>query len=96
MHPLSLGVIGLRHRHAGATRDTPNEVSFRLAPGEKGLLLLDEPIAALDGAARSRLGDVLASLPTTMLLATHEPEYWLVARGDWRPVVVLGDLASPA
>lgn len=212
MEPLSLEVVGLRHRHASADRDTPAEVSFRLAPGERGLLLgpngsgkstllarlvglldgpgeirigeqqlsrrvlrtlrrrtgflwqrpddglllptvredvalgpandglaaeseaiaecwlerlgishlaerrirelslgerqlvalagvlarepglllLDEPISALDSSARRRLADILAALPTTMLLATHEPGYWLAAPGDWRSVVVLG------
>lgn len=211
MEPLSLEVVGLRHRHDGAARDTPPAVSFRLAPGEKGLLLgpngsgkstllarivglldgpgeirigeqrlsrqtlrairrhtgflwqrpddglllptvredvalgpandgletaseaiadrwleqlgishlaerrirelslgerqlvalagvlardpglllLDEPIAALDGAARARLAGILAALPATMLLATHEPDHWLAAPGGWRPAVVL-------
>lgn len=212
MEPLSLEVNGLRHRHPGAARDTPPELSFRLAPGEKGLLLgpngsgkstllarlvgllegpgeirigelqlsrrtlrpirhrtgflwqkpddglllptvrgdvalgpandgleaeseaiaecwleqlrishlaerrirelslgerqlvalagilardpglllLDEPISALDGIARARLAEILAALPTTMLLATHEPEHWLAAPGGWHPAVVLG------
>jgi cobalt/nickel transport system ATP-binding protein len=211
VEPLTLEVVGLRHRHAGAARDTPEAVSFRLAPGERGLLLgpngsgkstllarlvglldgpgeirigeqqlsrhtvrairrhigflwqrpddglllptvredvalgpandglemeseaiadrwleqlgishlaerrirelslgerqlvalagvlardpglllLDEPIAALDGAARARLADVLASIPATMLLATHEPGHWLASPGGWRAAVVL-------
>lgn len=211
MEPLSLEVVGLRHRHAGADRDTPAEVSFCLARGERGLLLgpngsgkstllarlvglldgpgeirigdlrlsrqtlrtvrrrtgflwqrpddglllptvredvalgpandgletesneiaerwlerlgishlaerrirelslgerqlvalagvlarnpglllLDEPIAALDSAARARLAEILAALPATMLLATHEPAHWLASPGAWRTAAVL-------
>jgi cobalt/nickel transport system ATP-binding protein len=37
-----------------------------------GLLLLDEPLSALDGAFRERVLAVLASSPATVLLATHE------------------------
>lgn len=211
MEPLSLEVTGLRHRHAGAARDTPAELSFRLLPGEKGLLLgangagkstllarlvglldgpgevaiggtplsqrtlrtirrgtgllwqrpddglllptvredvalgpandglaaqsqaiadrwlgrlgiahlaarrirelslgerqivalagvlardpglllLDEPIAALDAAARRRVLTTLSVHPATMLVATHEPELWLGSAGAWRAVAEL-------
>lgn len=212
MEPLSLEVDGLRHRHPGASRDTPAAVTFRLAPGERGLLLgpngsgkstllarlvglldgpgeiriggrrlsgrtlrslrrrtgflwqrpddgllmptvredvalgpandglgaeawavadrwldrleishlaarripelslgerqlvalagvlardpglllLDEPTAALDREARLRLAAILATLPATLLLATHEPEPWLSSPHGWRSAVVLG------
>lgn len=56
---------------------------------DPGLLLLDEPMSALDGGARSRLAGILAALPTTILLATHEPGHWLAAPGGWRPAAVL-------
>ncbi|PKL23477.1 MAG: cobalt ABC transporter ATP-binding protein [Spirochaetae bacterium HGW-Spirochaetae-3] len=58
---------------------------FRLSGGEKrmaaiatvlsmdpGLLVLDEPSAALDPKARRRLIGLLSSLPQTMLIATHD------------------------
>lgn len=51
---------------------------------EPGLLLLDEPVAALDTAARQRVLATLGSLPATMLVATHEPELWLGSGGGWR------------
>ncbi|MDR1785856.1 MAG: energy-coupling factor ABC transporter ATP-binding protein [Spirochaetaceae bacterium] len=39
---------------------------------EPAVLLLDEPLAFLDGASRRRLIAVLDSLPQTMLIATHD------------------------
>lgn len=39
---------------------------------DPGLLLLDEPLSALDGALRERVLAVLASSPATVLVATHE------------------------
>ncbi len=39
---------------------------------EPDLLLLDEPTAALDDAEKTRLATVLKSLPSTMLIATHD------------------------
>jgi cobalt/nickel transport system ATP-binding protein len=38
---------------------------------EPGLLLLDEPLSALDSEARGRILALLASHPATVLLATH-------------------------
>ena len=39
---------------------------------EPGLLLLDEPTAALDEAEKRRLVDVLRATPATLLVATHD------------------------
>lgn len=39
---------------------------------EPGLLLLDEPTAALDEAEKRRLVDVLRASPATLLVATHD------------------------
>lgn len=49
---------------------------------EPGLLLLDEPAAALDREARQRLLGLLAGLPATLLVVTHEPRAW-TADGGW-------------
>ncbi len=64
-----------------------NRVTYRLSGGEKRLvalatvlamkpdvLLLDEPGGNLDETSRARLTEILASLPQTILLVTHEPE----------------------
>lgn len=56
---------------------------------EPGLLLLDEPIAALDSAARSRMLEILAAHRATMLVASHEAALWLEGPGDWRRQLVL-------
>jgi cobalt/nickel transport system ATP-binding protein len=55
---------------------------------EPGLLLLDEPVSALDEVHRDRLGRVLAELPATMLTTSHDPAWW-AARG-WSRRIVLG------
>jgi len=55
---------------------------------EPGLLLLDEPASALDEAHRDRLGHVLAELPATMLMTSHDLAWW-AARG-WSRKVELG------
>jgi cobalt/nickel transport system ATP-binding protein len=55
---------------------------------EPGLLLLDEPASALDGAHRDRLGEVLAQLPATILMASHDAAWW-AARG-WARRIDLG------
>ncbi len=39
---------------------------------EPGLLLLDEPLSALDSAARGKVLSLLAAHPATVLLATHD------------------------
>jgi cobalt/nickel transport system ATP-binding protein len=39
---------------------------------DPGLLLLDEPLSALDAPSRSRVLALLAAHPATILLATHE------------------------
>jgi cobalt/nickel transport system ATP-binding protein len=55
---------------------------------EPGLLLLDEPASALDEAHRDRLGEVLAELPATMLMTSHDAAWW-AARG-WARRIGLG------
>jgi hypothetical protein len=35
------------------------------------------------------LSRLLAELPTTILVATHEPELWLDSSSVWRPTVRL-------
>jgi cobalt/nickel transport system ATP-binding protein len=70
----TLGIAGLKDR-----------ISHHLSGGEKRLaalagilimepelLLLDEPGSFLDPAARRRLLSILALLPQTMLIATHD------------------------
>jgi cobalt/nickel transport system ATP-binding protein len=52
---------------------------------EPGLLLLDEPASALDEAHRERLATVLAELPATMLMTSHDPAWW-AARGGGHQV----------
>jgi len=52
---------------------------------EPGMLLLDEPASALDEAHRDRLGHVLAELPATLLMTSHDPAWW-VARGWGRRI----------
>jgi len=39
------------------------------------LLLLDEPASGLDPFGKIQLADVLAHLPTTMIVATHDPSF---------------------
>lgn len=66
MEPLSLEVVGLSHRHPGADRDTPGPLSFRLAPGENGLLLgangsgkstlLARLVGLIDGPGEVKIG----------------------------------------
>ncbi len=64
-----------------------------LAPGP-GLLLLDEPSAALDPSGRVTLAGMLRGLPAAMLMATHDLEFARAAATHW---VVLqgGRLAGP-
>lgn len=42
---------------------------------EPEILLLDEPTAALDAAEKERLLEILKHLPSTMLIATHDPSF---------------------
>jgi energy-coupling factor transporter ATP-binding protein EcfA2 len=39
MTPVGLELTSVRHRHPGAGRDTPAEMSFRLEPGDRALLV---------------------------------------------------------
>lgn len=56
---------------------------------EPGVVLLDEPASALDERASERLAALLADLPATLLLSTHDPEPWLAGPGGWRRAVEL-------
>jgi cobalt/nickel transport system ATP-binding protein len=53
-----------------------------------GLLLLDEPVSALDEAHRDRLATVLTGLPASILMASHDAASWM-ARG-WARRIDLG------
>ena len=46
-----------------------------LLAAEPDLLLLDEPTAALDETEKIRLADLLAALPCTILVATHDRDF---------------------
>jgi cobalt/nickel transport system ATP-binding protein len=61
---------------------------------EPGLLLLDEPSSALDEEHRERLATVLAGLPATVLLASHEPGTWLRRRFSRRIDLCVGPDAT--
>ncbi|MGI5861874.1 MAG: energy-coupling factor ABC transporter ATP-binding protein [Myxococcales bacterium] len=71
MKPLSLEIEQVRHRHPGAALDTPPELSFRLAPGGRALLLgpngsgkttlLQRIAGLLDGDGTVRIGGVVLS-----------------------------------
>ncbi|MCZ7651679.1 MAG: energy-coupling factor ABC transporter ATP-binding protein [Thermoanaerobaculia bacterium] len=54
-----------------------------------GVVLLDEPASALDERARARLAALLADLPATLLLSTHDPAPWLAGPGGWVRAVEL-------
>jgi cobalt/nickel transport system ATP-binding protein len=78
----SLGAVGMGD-HGGAT---PHHLSFgqrrRVAIAtvlatRPDLLVLDEPTANLDPAARRELTDVLAELDLTLLVVTHDLPYAL-------------------
>lgn len=88
-----LGRLGIAHLALRRVRDlSAGERQWVALAGllarEPGLLLLDEPAAALDAAGRERLPNLLAGLPATILVATHEPELWR-PRG-WPVVAELG------
>jgi energy-coupling factor transport system ATP-binding protein len=57
------------------------------------VLCLDEPTRGLDRRLKTQLGQLLCGLPTTILVATHDPEF--VAQFATR-VVLLGDGAPIA
>jgi cobalt/nickel transport system ATP-binding protein len=50
---------------------------------EPGLLLLDEPTAALDDDASERLACALDQIEATMLLVTHDAGFWLTRERRW-------------
>jgi cobalt/nickel transport system ATP-binding protein len=62
---------------------------------EPGLLLLDEPCSALDMAHRERLAEVLADLPATVLMTSHDPAWW-GTRGWARRVELGSPVLGPA
>lgn len=86
MEPLSLEVIGLSHRHAGAARDTPATLSFRLAPGDKGLLLgangsgkstlLSRLVGLVEGPGEVRIGGELLTRRTLRALRRNIGFLW--------------------
>ncbi len=97
-------------------RDYANRISYHLSGGEKKriaiatvlsmqpeILVFDEPTAGLDPRARRELIELLAELPQTMLIATHDfnlvelltPRTVLLYRGrvvaDGATATILGD-----
>lgn len=54
--------------------------SLGMLAGEAGLLLADEPTAALDFAGQAAIAEQLAALPATLLVVTHDRT--LAARCD--------------
>jgi cobalt/nickel transport system ATP-binding protein len=109
--------LGVAHLAGEATHRLSHGEKLRvalagaLAPGPD-LLLLDEPSAALDPPARTALALLLAGLPATLLVATHDVSFaaeacthWLLLRegrpeGPVRPISELptdqDDLFGPA
>jgi cobalt/nickel transport system ATP-binding protein len=95
--------LGVAHLAGASTHRLSHGEKLRvalagaLAPGPD-LLLLDEPSAALDPPGRIALARLLAGLPTTLLIATHDLSFaaeacthWLLLRegrpeGPVRPV----------
>jgi cobalt/nickel transport system ATP-binding protein len=89
----ALGAVGMSDRRDAA----PHHLSFgqrrRVAIAtvlatDPDVLVLDEPTANLDPAARRELTDVLASLDVTLLVVTHDLPYALETCG--RAVVLDG------
>ncbi|HYN44066.1 MAG TPA: ABC transporter ATP-binding protein [Thermoanaerobaculia bacterium] len=60
---------------------------------DPGLLLLDEPLSALDGGSRERVLALLARNPATVLLATHDAS-GAAHRAGFRPAVRLAAAAT--
>jgi heme exporter protein A len=73
--------VGLARRGNDRAAELSRGMRQRLAIGrallhDPSLLLLDEPTAALDEDGRSLLRGVLADEGRTVLVATHEPEWF--------------------
>ena len=73
--------VGLARRGNERAAELSRGLRQRLAIGrallhDPSLLLLDEPTAALDEDGRSLLREVLAEEGRTVLVATHEPEWF--------------------
>jgi cobalt/nickel transport system ATP-binding protein len=60
---------------------------------DPGLLLLDEPLSALDAPSRERVLALLAVHPATVLLATHDGG-GAARRAGFLPAIRLGDLSG--
>ena len=94
---LRLGEVGAGHlvsrEIATLSRGERQLVALAgLLAREPGLLLLDEPLAALDGPSRERVLGLLAASPATVLLATHDGSE-AARRAGFRPAIrlVAGD-----
>jgi len=85
-----LGVSHLKDREiATLSRGEKQLVALAgLLAREPGLLLLDEPLSALDAPSRERVLSLLASSPATVLLATHEGSE-AARRAGFRPAIRL-------
>ena len=85
----ALARVGLADRAADLAGDLSRGMLQRLALARAtlhapGVLLLDEPTAALDAEGRQVLDALLAERGRTTLIATHEPERF--ADRGWRRV----------
>jgi zinc transport system ATP-binding protein len=72
-----LGISGLLRRPLAALSGGQLQRAYLAktlgaAAVEAGLLLADEPTAALDFAGQEQVADMLAALPTTALVVTHD------------------------
>lgn len=72
-----LGIGGLLHRPLSALSGGQLQRAFLARAlgglaGGGGLLLADEPTAALDFQGQEQVADMLAALPATMLVVTHD------------------------
>ncbi len=85
-----VGVAHLKDREvATLSRGEKQLVALAgLLAREPGLLLLDEPLSALDAPSRERVLALLASSPATVLLATHEGSEE-ARRAGFRPAIRL-------
>jgi cobalt/nickel transport system ATP-binding protein len=90
LHLEEVGVADLASREiATLSRGERQLVALAgLLAREPGLLLLDEPLSALDGPSRQRVLALLSSSPATVLLATHDGSE-AARRAGFRPGIRL-------